>query len=151
MSREMDMEKLGKAGETIIANACMAAGQSVVISEDRYDSVKDMIIDGLKVEVKTQVPFVYKNAFTFKKNQLKKCLNADRVIFVSVPNEKMKHHSDGKVFMIKSSDMKYSNYTTKDGRDMILIPIDQEGMKEVFELSDDQRKMLQKYSVSKWN
>ena len=151
MSREMNMEKLGKAGEFIISNACTKAGQKVILSEDQYDSKKDMIIDGLRVEVKTQVPFVYKNAFTFKPNQLKKCLSVDRVIFISVPNEKIAHHSDGKVYIIKPDEMKYSKYRTKDGRDMILIPINQPAMKEIYVLSPKQRKMLQQYSVSSWN
>jgi len=68
MSKSIEM--MGRAGETIIVNYCTAAGQKVTVSEDQYDSQKDMIIDGLKVEVKTQVPYIYKNAFSFKPNQL---------------------------------------------------------------------------------
>lgn len=142
---------LGRAGETIITNYCTAAGQKVLVSEDQYDNQKDMIIDGLKVEVKTQVPYIYKNAFSFKPNQLRKCKNADRVIFISVPSKEKPHHSDGKVFLIKSADMKYYPYKTKDGREMIAVPIDQEGMDELFTLTDKQCKLLQSYSVSGWN
>jgi len=151
MSKKGNIEMLGRAGESIIQNYCTAAGQKVVASVDQYDNQKDFIIDGLKVEVKTQVPYIYKNAFSFKPNQLKKCKNADRVIFISVPNKEKPHHSDGKVYLIKSSEMKYYPYKTKDGRDMIAVPIDQEGMDELFVISDQDCKTLQKYSASSWN
>ena len=37
-----------------------------------------MKVNDKTVEVKTQVPFIFKNAFTIKDNhQLKKCKNAD--------------------------------------------------------------------------
>ena len=149
MSKSIEM--MGRAGETIIVNYCTAAGQKVILSEDQYDSQKDMIIDGLKVEVKTQVPYIYKNAFSFKPNQLRKCKNADRVIFISVPSKEKSHHSDGKVYLIKSAEMKHSPYKTKDGRDMIAVPIDQESMDELFTLSKEQCILLQSYSVSAWN
>jgi hypothetical protein len=149
MSKNIEM--MGRAGETIIVNYCTAAGQKVTVSEDQYDSQKDMIIDGLKVEVKTQVPYIFKDAFSFKPNQLKKCKNADRVIFISVPSKEKPHHSDGKVYLIKSAEMKYYPYKTKDGRDMIAVPIKQEAMDELFTLSDKQCKLLQSYSVSSWN
>lgn len=146
-----NMEMLGRAGETIITNYCTKHGQIVEASVDQYDSEKDMLIDGLKCEIKTQVPWVTKNSFSFKPNQLKKCLNADRVIFISVPNATKPHWSDGKVFLIKSAEMKYTKTKTKDGRDMILIPIDQPGMDELFTISPEECKILQKYSVSAWN
>jgi hypothetical protein len=149
MSKSIEM--MGRAGETIIVNYCTAAGQKVTVSEDQYDSQKDMIIDGLKVEVKTQVPYIYKNAFSFKPNQLRKCKNADRVIFISVPSKEKPHHSDGKVYLIKSTEMKHYPYKTKDGRDMIAVPIDQEDMDELFTLTEKQCILLQSYSVSGWN
>lgn len=149
--RNRSIEMLGRAGETIIANYCTSNGQKVTLSVDQYDSTKDMVIDGLNVEVKTQVPFISKNAFSFKKNQLTKCLNADRVIFISVPADEKDHHSFGKVYLIKSSEMEYTEHTTKDGRLMILVPIDQPGMDELFELSAEDKRLLKSYSVSKWN
>lgn len=146
-----NIEMLGRAGETIIINYCTKHGQIVEASVDQYDSEKDMVIDGLKCEVKTQVPWVSKNSFTFKPNQLRKCLNADRVIFISVPNTFKPHWSDGKVFLIKSSEMQYDKAKTKNGRDMILIPIDQPGMNELFTISSEECIILQKYSSSSYN
>lgn len=151
MSRDSSIEKLGRAGETIVINHFSRKGLLVESSVDQYDSQKDMLVNGKKVEVKTQVPFVVKDSFSFKKNQLRKCLNADIVVFVSVPNEKREHYSAGKVYSIKSQDLQYSDYVTKDGRDMILIPIKQEGMKELFAMSEEECKLLQSYSASGWN
>lgn len=145
------IEMLGRAGETIIANYCTSAGQKVVMSVDQYDSNKDMTVDGLMIEVKTQVPFVYKNAFTFRKNQLRKCTNADLVLFISVPARDKPHHSYGKVYMIKSEKLQYSDYITKDGREMILIPINQKDMEEFFILTKEECDILQRYSTSAWN
>lgn len=149
MSNDSNQAKLGRAGETIVTNYFNKQGALVEASVDQYDSEKDMLIDGKKIEVKTQVPFVMKNAFTIKSNQLKKCLSVDKVFFVSVPNATRKHFSDGKVYSIESEKLVYENYTTKDGRNMILIPIDQ--MKEEFALSDNEKSVLQRYSVSGWN
>lgn len=143
--------KLGRAGETIVLNWFNKNGISIEVSVDQYDNQKDMIADKKKIEVKTQVPFVIKNAFTFKENQLKKCLNADYVYFVSVPNETRKHFSDGKVYRIESMKLKYDRYTTKDGRKMIIVPITQEDMQEVFSMTEAEAKILQRYSVSGWN
>jgi hypothetical protein len=149
--KDSDQAKLGRAGETIVMNYFNKKGVIVESSVDQYDSQKDMLVDGKKVEVKTQVPFVSKDSFSFKKNQLKKCRNADMVFFVSVPNEKREHYSAGKVYAIESKKLQHTEYTTKDGRDMVLIPIKQEGMKEVFSMTPEECKILQRYSVSGWN
>lgn len=143
--------RLGDAGEKIVANRCRSVNMHVEVSVDPYDREKDMLVDGSKVEVKTQVPFIYKDAFTFKTNQLRKCKNADYVFFVSVPCKKKTHHSFGGVYVIKSDKMITENYRTKDGRDMILVPIDQEGMKKLFTMTEEECKILQSYSSSDWN
>jgi broad specificity polyphosphatase/5'/3'-nucleotidase SurE len=110
-----------------------------------------MLVDGKKIEVKTQVPFIIKDAFSILQKQLNKCLKADAVYFVSVPNTKKEHYSDGKVYRIESNKIKYQFHKTKDGRQMILIPIRQPDMKEVFQMSQKECEILQRYSVSKWN
>lgn len=149
MFHDAPQAKMGRAGETIVTNYFNRLGVMVEASVDQYDSEKDMLIDGKRVEVKTQVPFIKKNAFTIKENQLRKCLNADMVYFISVPNATYRHFSDGKVYCIESDKLQYTRYATKDGRNMVLIPIAQ--MEEVFELSDKECRILQSYSVSSWN
>lgn len=144
------MEILGKTGEKIVSNYYSRSGNVVEQSINNFDSTKDMLVDGKKIEVKTQVPFVMKSSFTFRKNQLRKCLNADTVIFVSVPNGKMKHYSDGKVYAIESKKLKYDFYTTKDGREMVLIAIGQPDMKKLFDMTSEECQELQKYTTSSW-
>jgi hypothetical protein len=144
-----NIERLGKAGESILSNYFSSQGMKVEISVNQFDSQKDMIVEGKVVEVKTQVPFVTKDSFTFKPNQLKKCVNADEVYFISVPTVK-RHFSEGKVYVIKGSEIQYKKHKTKDGREMILIPINQDVMKEVFEVSEQEKKLLVQYSSSNW-
>ena len=143
--------KMGRAGETIVQNWLNKNGFVVEASVDQYDSEKDMLVEGKKIEVKTQVPFIMKDAFSILQKQLNKCLKADFVYFVSVPNSTKKHYSDGKVYRIESNKIKYQFHKTKDGRQMILIPIKQPDMKEVFQMTTKECEILQRYSVSKWN
>lgn len=150
LSHSQSIEILGKTGEKIVSNFYSRNGKIVEQSINNFDSTKDMLVDGAKIEVKTQVPFVIKNAFTFRENQLRKCLNADGVVFVSVPNTTKPHYSDGKVYLIDSSKLKYSHYTTKDGRKMILIPIDQPDMIELYQMTEEECIELQKYTTSSW-
>ena len=148
---DSSQSRLGRAGETLVSNFFVRKGMIVESSIDQYDSTKDMLVDGKKVEVKTQVPFVYRNAFTVKENQLTKCRNSDVVVFVSVPTKNKEHFSYGKVYSIRGCNMEYNRYTTKDGRNMILIPIKQDAMKTLFKMTDQEQRVLQSYSVSDWN
>ena len=92
MTKEELMNELGLAGEKIVINMLSEEGRKVKSSINKYDSEKDLLIDGtLKAEVKTQVPFIMQNAFTFKSNQLRKCRGVDELYFVSVPAGR---HSD---------------------------------------------------------
>jgi hypothetical protein len=150
LTREQNIEILGKTGEKIVSNFFSKSGKIVEQAINNFDSTKDMVVDGKKIEVKTQVPFVLKSSFTFRKNQLRKCLNADQVVFVSIPNGTMKHYSDGKVYSIDSKKLKYDLYTTKDGREMVLINIGQPDMIELYKMSDEECKELMKYTTSSW-
>jgi hypothetical protein len=71
--------KIGDIGETLVAKV-----MGCILSTNEYDSVKDMvqIITGDTVEVKTQLRFWMKEAFTMRVNQLPKCTSVDRLIFV---------------------------------------------------------------------
>lgn len=144
-----NVEKLGRAGESIITNYFNSKGMKVELSVNQFDSEKDMIVEGKMIEVKTQVPFVTKDSFSIRSNQLKKCISADEVYFISVPTVK-NHFSEGKVYAIRGSEIKYKKHRTKDGRDMILIPIKQDDMKELFEITEEEKRLLVMYSSSNW-
>jgi hypothetical protein len=56
-------EMLGAVGEGIVRRFFESQGLTVVMSEDKFDAEKDMIVDGKTVEVKTLLPIYKFNAF----------------------------------------------------------------------------------------
>lgn len=148
MTKDEMMNELGLAGEKIIINMLSESGHKVKTSINKYDSEKDLLVEDKKVEVKTQVPFVMQDAFTFKPNQLKKCRSVDILYFVCVPPPRHKDKWAGWVFEADPKAFTTRNYTTKDGRVMILIDRSQPALKPVKKISDEEVKELQKYSVS---
>ena len=149
MTKEELMNELGLAGEKIVINFLSASGHVIKTSVDKYDSEKDLLIDGiLKAEVKTQVPFVMQNAFTFKPNQLRKCRSVDLLYFVSVPPPRHEDKWAGWIFRAEPKNFVTRTYKTKDGREMLLIDREQSALVPVIKMSDEEIKELQKYTVS---
>jgi len=149
MTKDEMMNELGLAGEKIIINMLSGSGHIIKTSVDKYDSEKDLLIDGLiKVEVKTQVPFIMQNAFTFKPNQLRKCRSVDILYFVSVPAGRHTDKWAGWIFKADPKSFVTRNYKTKDGRDMILVDREQSALTPLKKMTDEEMKELQKYSVS---
>lgn len=92
MSRLTNDQKkfqLGMLGERLICNFLRKRGNEVEESLSTFDNKKDLIVNGHNCEVKTQIPYLKYDMFTFKKNQIKKCKNAHFLFFVEVP------HKDG--------------------------------------------------------
>jgi hypothetical protein len=109
------------------------------------------MVDGqYKVEVKTQVPFIMKNSFTFKPNQLRKCRSVDVLYFVSVPAPRHTDKWAGWIFRVEPKNFVTSSYRTKDGREMILINREQPALIPVKKMSDEEARELQKYTVSEY-
>lgn len=149
MIREEKMNELGLMGEKIVINMLNEQGRKVKTSVDKYDSEKDLVIDGqYKAEVKTQVPFIMKNSFSFKPNQLKKCRGVDELYFVSVPAGRHNDKWAGWIFKADPKSFVTEEYKTKDGRDMLLIHREQPALKPILKMSDEDIKELVKYSVS---
>lgn len=72
-------EKLGKLGEDLFVQHFGGT-----LSENKYDSIKDLILDGKTVEVKTQNRHP-NGSFTINAEHttnMNKCLKVDRLIFV---------------------------------------------------------------------
>lgn len=86
MNRQQRVEMLGAVGEGIVRRFFESKGCKVQMSEDKYDQVKDMIVDGKTVEVKTLLPIYKYNAFCLPVQQSKKCESVDRLIFIEVPD-----------------------------------------------------------------
>jgi hypothetical protein len=77
---------LGAVGEGIVRRFFESQGCQVHMSEDKFDSEKDMIVDGNTVEVKTLLPIYKFNSFCLPVQQSKKCESVDRLIFIEVPD-----------------------------------------------------------------
>jgi len=146
MSDKLKMNQMGMAGEKIVSNFFRSTGHSVEESLSTYDRVKDMIVDGETCEVKTQQPFHIENAFTMKENQLTKCKNVDKLIFVEVPS----NNSDViKLWEAPKDNRKFRTRMTRDGRNMYLLG--KENMVLIAAVSDGVLvNELKSFSNSKW-
>lgn len=84
MTKKERINKIGKIGENLVRNSLLKHHKIVTLSEDKFDSVKDMIADGETVEVKTLVPIRIENAFCIGSDQITKCLNVNRFMIVEI-------------------------------------------------------------------
>lgn len=87
MNRSQRVVALGDLGERTVLKWFNYHGKTGTLSESRYDTVKDMMIEGVTVEVKTLMPIFKYNAFCLPLNQKPKCDNVGRLIFVKVPHK----------------------------------------------------------------
>jgi hypothetical protein len=145
LSKEQMADALGTVGEKLAANYFAKNGFNVEISPFKYDSQKDMTIDNKKVEVKTQAPFIKFNSFTIRPNQLQKCKTVDCLIFVVAPHPKYKHFSDGGIYQVLFKKCIYTNWIDKSGTPRILISINQDAVKKLFQVTEDEANELTKY------
>ena len=150
MNSAVNMDILGRMGEKYVANVLMKEGVNVEQSLNHFDHIKDMIGDGKTVEVKTQVPFIVENAFSMKPNQLFKCRNVDVLYFISIPVSGRNYKHAGWLFRIDPKTFKTKNRKTKDGREMVLIPIEQESVTPIHKIDDGIISEMMKYSVSEY-
>jgi len=87
MNRAQKILRIGRLGEELVQEVLSKTGDVVNLSESRFDSVKDMMInDQVTVEVKTLVPIKKYNAFALGSSQWKKCDEVDRLFFVEIPS-----------------------------------------------------------------
>tara|TARA_B100000795_G_C22366617_1_gene274494 strand:+ start:42 stop:476 length:435 start_codon:yes stop_codon:yes gene_type:complete len=135
---------LGDIGQKIVGNYMSRIGRTVEMSVDPFDSEKDMKVNEKSLEVKTQVPFCTKKGFSIKPNQLPKCLNADYFVIVQAPCDYL---DKAAIWKIKKG-FKYRSIITKDGREMILIPWDQEAVVKKMDIVGEEKELLRKYSTN---
>jgi len=87
MNRAQKILRIGRLGEELVQEVLSKTGDVVNLSESRFDSVKDMMInDQITVEVKTLVSIKKYNAFALGSSQWKKCDEVDRLFFVEIPS-----------------------------------------------------------------
>ena len=129
---------LGMIGERIVATQLRRQGFLVEESLNVFDSEKDMLVNDMPCEVKTQVPIMIEDSFGISPNQRNKILNAHRVYWISVPL-KAEDELAGCVFEMDPSDvnLKAHRWHTNDGREMICFPRRQSAMKQIFKIQDE--------------
>ena len=103
----MSKDALGTLAERVVKEYFESLGSKVEMALDPFDQTMDMLIDGLRTEVKFQTIYHYFKSYDHEKayaaftvpvtvsshkvaqNQLDKCLNADRWIIVQNPSVKL--------------------------------------------------------------
>lgn len=101
------LEQIGRAGEELVYIIYRKMGHIVVMSKDKYDTKKDMTIDSILAEIKTQTIFrqfevngKFYPAFTVDietgygkvyHNQLNKCKAVEKLIFVARSSADMRY------------------------------------------------------------
>jgi meiotically up-regulated gene 157 (Mug157) protein len=138
VNKEAELKKtlLGILGEKIVAKYLRDCGHQVNESLYMFDSSKDMEVDGLHVEVKTQTPFLIHDAFAVSINQMNKIQNSHRVYWVSVPPSKVNDVLAGYVFEMDPKIASSFLYRLKTGREVMCFKRNQEGMKIVHQIKD---------------
>ena len=113
----INQSSLGSIGESIVSELL-----DCTTSTDPYDMIKDMVdAQGNNVEVKTQNRYRSKNSFTVSRdhrNQLPKCLNVDRLIFVEYDNTNIVSVWEC------PKPRSYKTTVTRDGRSIALFNVD---------------------------
>lgn len=131
-------KNLGDIGENICLKYLSLEGLEPILSENRFDIEKDIILkDGRLVEVKTQPAYWSTNIVSIKENQLKKCLECDILLFVLTPLEDRPHYSYQNCILRfdNPKNIKYEKYRKEFGS-MIGFPIKQPGLDLVYQIID---------------
>ena len=136
MEKEAKNILLGILGERIIAKILRDAGHTVEESLDIFDSEKDLLVNGKRVEVKTQVPLLFKDSFSVQLNQMTKLKECHAVYWVSIPPKIADDDLMGCVFQMNPRKCTHNIWTAKGGNQMMLFPRRQDGMKIVHKITD---------------
>ena len=134
---------LGDIGEKIVGNYMSRIGRTVEMSTDSFDSEKDMKVNGVSLEVKTQVPFCLENSFTIRKNQLNKCLNVDYFVIVQAP---CKYLNEAAIWKVKKG-FTYNTVKLKGGGERLSIPMNQANVIKKMDIVGEDKDLLRKYST----
>lgn len=142
---------LGLTGERIVAHILREQGHTVIESLNPFDDTKDMLMDGLKVEVKTQVPIVLEDSFSFNRSQLEKIMRSYRTFFISVPPKRERNADDmaGGVFELDPSRPFKMHKARINAKELLCVPRRQEALTMIYQVQDEELlQTLQQLSTS---
>ena len=143
MIKITEQKVLGDIGEKIVGNYMSKIGRTVEMSTDPFDSEKDMKVNGISLEVKTQVPYCLEKSFTIKRNQLNKCLNVEYFVIVQAPCEYL---NEAALWKVKRG-FEYHTVKLKGGGERISIPMYQEKVIKKMDIIGEDKALLRKYST----
>ncbi len=146
------LQEIGKIGEDII-RLYLLDNNRTITGTNWFDSTKDLILDNhLKCEIKTQVPWLVQDSFTFEVGQLNKILNSDIVYFISIPAKYANGEPDrfsGHIFECNNpAELKYRLKETNAGKKMYLVERTQPALKSIHIISKESQDKLAKLSKS---
>lgn len=146
-----NQENLGIMGEKLVRNLMAKSGHIILDSLNPFDNKKDFIRNDKTCEVKTEQPYVLKNCFSFRKNQLTKCRTVDELYIVSVPPlGRPTYQHGGKVFLVDPKMFEQISYKTKSGIEMIGIPIVQKSVECIYTMTVEERSQFMRYAESEY-
>jgi hypothetical protein len=142
--------RLGKMGEICVGNWASTQGKVVIHAIDPYDSQKDLVIDGVSVEVKTQTPYINEMAFSIRPNQIRKCRAVDELYFVALPSPQARFFYEGQcwVYKVDPKAFIHREIVTRGGKTMILVDIKQPAVVPVVEISPEDVDLMMRYSTA---
>jgi hypothetical protein len=154
MSKKDIHARLGKMCEDFVKDHLRSLGK-IVEDANWFDREKDCIVDGLKAEIKGQVPWIRENAFTVRENQLTKITEADILYFVSVPISdefgNTDHHGGDIFVCTEPKKLEILTKTTSRGTKMLLIKRGQLALSVIHTLSPEQKQQLKDAASSMWS
>jgi hypothetical protein len=141
--------RLGKMGEICVGNWASTHGKVVIHSIDPFDRQKDLVIDGKKVEVKTQIPYIIENSFTISPYHLHKCRYVDELYFVALPspNPRFSYDGQGWIYHVDPKLFTYREVVKRNDERVFLIDMKQSAVIRVKEIDQGDIDQMMKYSV----
>ena len=129
----------GMMGERIVAHLLRKNGHIVEESLNPFDNEKDMLVDGLPCEVKTQVPIVVEDGFAIDPKQINKIMNSHRVYWVCVPTTRNVDAHAGCIYEMdpKDENLKAHRWSAHNGRQSVVFPRVQKAMKIIGKIEDE--------------
>jgi hypothetical protein len=138
-SSDFRNKELGNLGEKIIANYFNSKGVVAILSENPFDTEKDLTVDGKKVEVKTLVPMIKDDAFMVKNNQVDKIRQSYMTYFIAVPLRRLDNKYGGNVYELNPKIMiTTSSVVPHLVEDNTCIPINQPAMSHIHTITDQE-------------
>jgi hypothetical protein len=141
LSSDVKKQLLGQLGQNTILYRLVATGWKGWGNKDNYHpsidlfaipattiGIPDDLSKIMKIQIKCKVPWVTERAQSFTQNQLDHYLDCDRIYFICVPLKGRYEELDqwkGNIYYAKPREIVTRTKTTKDGRPMTLIDLEQ--------------------------